>query len=207
LATRGETHQDSFKSNRDDWNQVMPSDYARRGRPRGSGLDDRVQLRRIADLLEADPSLKPTTAIKATGVSDPSTIRRLRDKLKAGHQQGEPAHVASPLTPERGRQAELLEARPTTRPAEPDRASGVSLASGMAELAPTSVADAQLQWFAQWCALGLSAMTSTVKAQVAIVDDLLAVPPVASALRHQILFNEVTRAFCPKRSDVRTTLH
>jgi hypothetical protein len=55
--------------------------------------------------------------------------------------------------------------------------------------------------------LGLSAMTSTVKAQVAIVDDLLAVPPVASALRHQILFNEVTRAFCPKRSDVRTTLH
>ena len=185
----------------------MPSDYARRGRPRGSGLDDRVQLRRIADLLEADPTLKPTTAIKATGVSDPSTIRRLRDKLKAGHHPGEPARVASPLTPERGWPAELLEARPTTRPAEPGRASGVSHASGMTGLAPTFVADAQLQWFAQWCALGLSAMTSTVKAQVAIVDDFPAVPPVASALRHKILFHEVTNAFCPKRSDVRNTLH
>ncbi len=60
----------------------MPSDDARRGRPKGSGLDDSSQLRRVADLLEADPHLKPTTAIKAIGVSDPSTIRRLREKLK-----------------------------------------------------------------------------------------------------------------------------
>ncbi len=60
----------------------MPTDFARRGRPRGSGLDDRVSLRAIADLLEADPALKPTTAIKRIGVSDPSTIRRLRDKLR-----------------------------------------------------------------------------------------------------------------------------
>jgi hypothetical protein len=51
-----------------------------RGRPKGSGLNDAAQLRAIAGLLAADPALKPTTAIKTLGISDPSVIRRLRDK-------------------------------------------------------------------------------------------------------------------------------
>lgn len=196
----------------------MPSDYARRGRPRGSGLDDRVQLRRIVEMLEADPGLKPTTAIKAMGVSDPSTIRRLRDKLKTD-QHGEPAHAASPSVPAWGRSVELLEARPTAIPALPDRTSGgphssnsasdlaSNLASNPAEIAPSSVSDAQVQWFAHWCALGLSAVSSTVEAQLAVMDDFFRVPQVASALRQQLLFNEVAKAFCPKRSDIRTTFH
>lgn len=183
----------------------MASDYARRGRPRGSGLDDRVQLRRIVQLLEADPNLKPTTAIKATGVSDPSTIRRLRDKLKADA-LGEPALSASP-SPNRGHSAELLEARPTVKPGRPEYPSGAALSGGLAEVCPASVSEAQLSWFAQWCALGLSAVSSTVEAQMAVMDDFFRVPQVASALRHQLLFNEVAKAFCPKRSDVRSTLH
>ncbi|WP_295557378.1 hypothetical protein [uncultured Hyphomicrobium sp.] len=186
----------------------MPSDFARRGRPRGSGLDDRVQLRRIVEMIEADPGLKPTTAIKAIGVTDPSSIRRLRDKLKAEH-HGETAHAASP-SPARGLSAELFEARPTATPAQPDRTSGRSQthhAGSLAEAASATVSDAQLQWFAYWCALGLSAVSSTVKAQMAMMDDFLTVPQVHSALRHQLLFNEVAKAFCPKRSDVRTTLH
>ncbi|MFA5949149.1 MAG: hypothetical protein WC807_02570 [Hyphomicrobium sp.] len=60
----------------------MPDEHVRRGRPKGSGLDDRVQLTNIARMLAADPALKPTTAIKLAGVTDPSTIRRLRDKLR-----------------------------------------------------------------------------------------------------------------------------
>lgn len=182
----------------------MPSDYARRGRPRGSGLDDRGQLRRIALLLEADPALKPTTAIKATGVTDPSTIRRLRDKLKADA-QGEPARSASP-SPTRGHAAELLDARPAGRPVRPDRSPGGASSTGLAVVIPATVSDAQLKWFAQWCALGLSAV-STVETPSTAMEDFLRVTQVASALRQRLHFDEVAKAFRPKRSGIRATLH
>ena len=55
----------------------------RRGRPKGTGIDDGDTLAMIADLMDADPDLKPTTAIKKAGVTDPSVVRRLREKLKA----------------------------------------------------------------------------------------------------------------------------
>jgi hypothetical protein len=182
----------------------MPSDTVRRGRPRGSGLDDRAQLRRIAQMLEADPTLKPTTAIKAMGVSDPSTIRRLRDKLKA-ELQGPPPTVHSGAS--RGRQPELMEARPASRMARPVHPSGAVASGGQVAIHPVAVSEAQLSWIAHWCALGLSAVSSTVEAQLALMDDFLRVPQVASALRQQLLLNEVAKAFCPKRSDLRTTLH
>lgn len=187
----------------------MPSDTARRGRPRGSGLDDRAQLRQIAELLEADPNLKPTTAIKAIGVSDPSTIRRLRDKLKA-EMQPVPAAAAMHSGTARGRVPELIEAcASAARPARSGRASDARPSSGMGlrEFHPAEASDAQLSWFAHWCALGLSAVSSTVEAQLAAMDEFLRVPQVESALRHQLLVNEVAKALCPKRSDVRSTLH
>lgn len=56
------------------------AEHATRGRPKGSGIDDSAQLAAIARLIDADPKLKPTTAIKALGITDPSIIRRLRDK-------------------------------------------------------------------------------------------------------------------------------
>jgi hypothetical protein len=58
----------------------MTPTKASRGRPKGTGLNDAAQLQAIADLIAADPTLRPTTAIKTLGVSDPSVIRRLRDK-------------------------------------------------------------------------------------------------------------------------------
>jgi hypothetical protein len=57
-----------------------PSANGKRGRPPGTGKNDTDRLTRIALLLAADPDLKPTTAIKRIGETDPSTIRRLRDK-------------------------------------------------------------------------------------------------------------------------------
>lgn len=185
----------------------MPSDYARRGRPRGSGLDDRVQLRRIAELIEADPNLKPTTAIKAIGVSDPSTIRRLRDKLKGETRGTRPAGPRAAGC--RERPAERLEAGPEAKPARRERAAPASgaLSGSLALAAPATISEAQFLWFSRWCAFGLYAVSSTVEVQMAMMDDFLRVPPVASALRQQILLNEVAKAFCPKRSDVRTTLH
>ncbi len=54
----------------------------RRGRPKGTGIDDTPMLEEIDSLIAANSELKPTTAIKALGITDPSTIRRLRDKYK-----------------------------------------------------------------------------------------------------------------------------
>jgi hypothetical protein len=55
--------------------------HGKRGRPPGTGKNDTDRLRKIAALMAADPGLKPTTAIKQIGETDPSTIRRLRDKF------------------------------------------------------------------------------------------------------------------------------
>ena len=54
----------------------------RRGRPKGTGIDDSVRIARLVELLRIHPDLRPTTAIRLMGYSDPSAIRRLRDKYK-----------------------------------------------------------------------------------------------------------------------------
>lgn len=55
----------------------------RRGRPIGTGIDDSDRLAHLDELLRNRPELKPTTAIRHMGFSDPSVIRRLRDKYKS----------------------------------------------------------------------------------------------------------------------------
>ncbi len=54
----------------------------KRGRPKGTGINDHEMLVKIAHLLAADPTKKRTTAIKEVGISDPSVVRRLRDKYQ-----------------------------------------------------------------------------------------------------------------------------
>jgi|GEM_PF-6338908 len=58
----------------------MSETKRRRGRPRGTGIDDSLRLLEIRRFHESHPHLKPTTVIKALGYRDQSTIRRLRDK-------------------------------------------------------------------------------------------------------------------------------
>lgn len=60
----------------------MSAEKAKRGRPTGSGINDRIWLREMDRLIRIDPATKPTSAIKALGITNPSTIRRLREKLK-----------------------------------------------------------------------------------------------------------------------------
>jgi hypothetical protein len=69
---------------------------ARRGRPIGTGIDDNDRIQRLAELLKTKPDLRPTTAIRVMGFSDPSTIRRLRDKYKVF--QTSPSNPAAPNT-------------------------------------------------------------------------------------------------------------
>ncbi len=61
----------------------MPDVKPRRGRPKGTGIDDSDRIARLAELIKVRPELKPTTAIRAMGITDPSVIRRLRDKYSA----------------------------------------------------------------------------------------------------------------------------
>lgn len=61
---------------------MTATDKGKRGRPVGTGIDDRIWLRELARLRRLDPAKAPTTAIKSLGITDPSTIRRLRDKHK-----------------------------------------------------------------------------------------------------------------------------
>lgn len=188
----------------------MSSVTGRRGRPKGSGLDDRALLRRIEALLDAEPRLRPTTAIKALGISDPSTIRRLRDKLKLRASSGAasaPAGHSPELTSVSA--CEVRPAKPDAQPAPALRVEPASRAQagGLAEVSECSGGASQVPWFLDWYALGLTAFSSTIEAQMALMDDLLQAPHVESALRHQLLLNEVAKAFCPKRPDIRARLH
>ena len=61
----------------------MSDKRRQRGRPKGTGINDWERLLTIASVMEKDPTLKVTTAIKQLGFTDPSVIRRLRDKFKA----------------------------------------------------------------------------------------------------------------------------
>ncbi len=61
---------------------AMSAAKAKRGRPTGSGINDRIWLRELSHLVRIHPAKKPTEAIRALGITDPSTIRRLRDKYK-----------------------------------------------------------------------------------------------------------------------------
>jgi hypothetical protein len=54
----------------------------RRGRPKGTGIDDNDRIARLDELLRVHPEMRPTTAIRLMGYSNPSAIRRLRDKYK-----------------------------------------------------------------------------------------------------------------------------
>jgi hypothetical protein len=61
---------------------IMLQTSVRRGRPKGTGIDDSERLARLDELLRIHPDWRPTTAIRKMGYSDPSAIRRLRDKYK-----------------------------------------------------------------------------------------------------------------------------
>lgn len=85
---------------------------ARRGRPKGTGIDDSNRIARLDELLRLRPDLKPTTAIRLMGFSDPSAIRRLRDKYK----------IFATIRRTGLNEFSVSGASPGARPAEPARA-------------------------------------------------------------------------------------
>lgn len=85
----------------------MSETRRQRGRPKGTGIDDSITLRTITSLLAGNAELKPTTAIRRSGVTDPSVVRRLREKLKLV-----PVATGTPQIPARRSQV-LPPVRPT----------------------------------------------------------------------------------------------
>ncbi len=74
---------------------------AHRGRPVGSGIDDRDRLNDLVAIMAANPGMKATSAIRKLGVTNPSMVRRLRDKLKAEQNDASSAPPAPSPEPAR----------------------------------------------------------------------------------------------------------
>ena len=194
---------------------------AGRGRPKGSGLDDRVHLAAIALLLKADPTLKPTTAIKAIGFSDPSSVRRLRDKFRMareelmGNLRDDKVQTQRPAIPGRSQSAEAapcslpLQAQkaPHRSNSAPPRSRAAAVGGREFQAFPLPLPAEAIAWFAAWYGLGLTAVGAMVEAQIAAAGSVLRRPEVAAALRQHVQFNELALAFCRASPDVRKTLH
>lgn len=180
-----------------------------RGRPKGTGLDDSDRLCQIEAMIAKDPTLRPTTAIKAIGITDPSVIRRLRDKLAARETSGPVAAglaaASAPVSAPRPRVAalstsgqksrkshRLVEAPVSMKAAEPAMAPAPieAVADGMTTTRLSSPVSEPADWMAMWCGLGLQALSTTAAIQMAVIQRMFAMPLVLSALKHQLMMGE-----------------
>ena len=174
----------------------MPRHQLSRGRPKGSGLDDRSTLAALNSLLDADPKLKPTTAIRAMGVSDPSSVRRLREKLRT-------TRVAK-----KARTTKVATARSPEKPQAMTQISAAPIAGAGEARTPSAQSDAfDHSWFVHWYDLGISAIRSTVAVQMAALESLVAASPAALAIKQHVAFNKRVMAFYASAPDARKTLH
>ncbi len=165
----------------------------RRGRPKGSGIDDRERLRHIAELMLADPALRPTTAIKSMGVTDPSTIRRLRDKFQ---------EARADLMPGAGACTGRVPDLPSEKSAAGNTGPGAVLTSshkaGRSSRSLTAAAPGVHEassdpktWLAMWYGIGLKAMGVAIETQLSLVQQAMRVPPLASAVRSQMALGQM----------------
>jgi hypothetical protein len=155
----------------------MPEPKSHRGRPKGSGIDDAMRLRAIAELIDTNPDMKPTTAIRAIGVSDPSTIRRLRDKFN--EQRNSTASLDTPAA-----NAILATTSEQSQPAA--RVVAASCPADDRMTAPVKAGvpeDAKcLQtggWLTSWFGVGVALATSAAEFQMTVLDQMLRMPQLA----------------------------
>lgn len=196
----------------------------RRGRPKGSGIDDQKFLSDIAAMIAAKPDLKPTTAIKALGVTDPSAIRRLRDKFHQFSNQMMTANSGSAATRSAADASDVAAVTSTSThrclAAEITRSSdalsalpqSTTAATAPVETAPAAPAasghtPSPIDLFAIWCGMGLDVISTAMATQAAMTRSLSRLPHVDLALRQQLAVNEMAMAFIPGRVVARTTLH
>lgn len=197
----------------------MPLPRPQRGRPKGSGIDDRARLRDIAALIAAQPALKPTTAIRMLGENDPSVIRRLRDKFHAMQKQSAgdirrdiaTTHAAiggarrvvdraggDTIRRESTAEREMvavgsLEAHstPQTLATSSSRllAESFHRKDERADL-PEPTSSAELAPYNAFVGLTIKATISAIEHQMLMCEQALRLPPVASLLRSQMALSD-----------------
>jgi hypothetical protein len=177
----------------------MTASNARRGRPKGSGINDQQRLDEIARLIGSNPRLKPTTAIKAIGITDPSTIRRLRDKFNVEHSGGYSSSLRASRYISSARAAPLSAPEPT-RKANPSSRVPISKSTDVKPIQPTSdLATAvtskaantnQVPVAAMLFGFGLNAATALFEQQMMIAQSVMKLPQVRDLFRQQIAFTE-----------------
>jgi hypothetical protein len=209
----------------------MPSVKPARGRPKGTGLDDRSVVQNVIQLVESNPALKPTTAIKSLGVTDPSAIRRLRDKynmsVKASAAATASKHISrtddtarSPRTMALGTSSTALRSAPIEQPKSAVTAQAVQhraartmagSANGQTEAQQKHSAAANrassLAWFSLWTDIGMHSVAASLKAQWIIYEHVLRSPPVAAALSSHAVFTDFAAAWCALSPDPGKTIH
>lgn len=214
----------------------MSGRKAQRGRPKGTGLDDRARLEAIAALIAANPQLKPTTAIRSLGVTDPSTIRRLRDKFHAARDtlmKDRPnerrslpppaadimhAGAAGERSPSSGGAGAVQSHAPVmaigTRPArrtprvrDKRGKRQAPAALNMAVHEPVHKGLKSADVIACWWGVGLSMANATLDAQFALFQQLMGLPQVGIAVDHQLALGEFAIATCAPHTRRRTLLH
>lgn len=188
----------------------MQQTKPQRGRPKGSGIDDSARLRQIAAVMASDPRIRPTTAIKAIGITDPSAIRRLRDKLNAIGNDMAAAHAESarPIT--------LFSDRPGSGPAAGYRSAAtarlfdqirqadplslpVQAIKHDADAAPSPERQELAMSTAHMMAMSLVNMCNIMQQQQALWNEVVKSPAVALALRQQLLLSEMLLDVIPPR--------
>lgn len=207
----------------------MAEQKPQRGRPKGSGIDDRTRLAAIAALIAANPELKPTTAIKSIGITDPSIIRRLRDKFHAAQSElmadlhdtapaaivepamcaAIPAAISEPaVAPQRAMAAQIAapvrKAPSASVPEIPAAPPAPTVAA--AEKSPVAH-DETPDWLTAFCGFGITAASTAFQAQLVLAQQLIRLPQVALALRQHVAFNELTMAMVQPHLRHRQGLH
>lgn len=203
----------------------MPSVKTTRGRPKGTGLDDRALLQSVIQLVEANPNLKPTTAIKSIGVKDPSAIRRLRDKfhLVHGHSVAKPLQLSnSDARPARAMALKSVDGHVRTAPAQIKDATALPVhrvAAAVSESSssqikrpaakvgnPAGMTEAP-DWFLSWAELGLITMAASLNAQWIIYDNVVRSPAVTAAFGGHAALTGFAAIWCATSPDPGKTIH
>ena len=189
--------------------RAMTTAKAARGRPKGTGIDDQQRLREIARIMGSSPGMKPTTAIKALGIADPSAIRRLRDKFNLAQGRAASMAIEAPVTPCASNRsgfttastpaandaAPPLRAVPATAVGSSKMASDRALppietGHGLAALLPLKDRFDTVPIAAMMFGFGLNAATAFFEQQMTIATNLLKVPQVRDLVRSQIALTE-----------------
>lgn len=214
----------------------MPNAKLSRGRPKGTGLDDRAIIQSVIEMVAANPDLKPTTAIRSFGVTDPSAIRRLRDKFHSVHGQVPPTD-ATKLTPvavqppqaaravalksitepvrsapvqSKVQQANKLTPARTASPSGKDvvvKPEPAARSADTPKQAHCSAAATSPSWLSLWAELGLQTMAASINAQWMMYDQVLRSPPVTAAFDSHVMLTEFAAAWCATSPATSSSVH